>query len=61
MKIDDLAYNLYEKDVMIEFGYLPHFYFTKLYFLKNKENYKIYYQKANSINRKQKLQNLNEI
>jgi len=60
MKIDNLAYELYMNDVIIKIGYSK-YYFTKTFFFKNKENYKIYYQKANSILRKQKLQKLNEI
>ena len=52
MKLDDLAYNIF----IDEFGFI-----SIHYFIKNKKKYQSYYNKANSILRKEKLKALNEI
>ena len=57
MKLDDLAYNIF----IDEFGFISIHYFKINYFIKNKKKYQSYYNKANSILRKEKLKALNEI
>ena len=61
MKIDDLAYELYINDMILKIGDMPKHYYSETFFFRYKKFNEKYYNKANSIIRKQKLQKLNEI
>lgn len=61
MNIDKLAYDLFLEEFSSKFNFKSKIYGDFYFFMKNKKSYKKYYDKANSIIRKEKLKALNEI
>ena len=57
MELNNLAYKL----LINYLGFTPKYYCKKDFFIKNKNNFKSYYDKANKFLRKEKLKALHEI
>jgi len=61
MILDELAYKIYIDELAYKFGIKTNKYHISEFFITNKEYYQDYYNKANSIIRKEKLKGVNEI